>query len=80
MPTRRPVKAVSYRLPESTIGQVKALCLDLDQDATTVLIVAINELWKREIGDGDPRTTLDELAERVARLETTSRLSAAEEK
>jgi len=73
-------KAVSYRLPESTIDQVKALCLDLDQDATTVLIVAINELWQREIGDGDPRTTLDELAERVARLETTSRLSAAEEK
>ena len=37
MSTRKPVKAVSYRLPESTIEQIRALSLDLDPVSYTHL-------------------------------------------
>lgn len=69
---------VAYRLPALTIDKIKALRLDLDLDSTEVIIRAVDELWRRECGDGDPRTSLDELAEVVAALQ--ARVDALEEK
>ena len=63
---------VSYRLPAQTIDQIKALQLDLDQSATDVVIIAIRELWDREIGPASERDVyaeLDELVRRVSALE-----------
>jgi hypothetical protein len=42
-----------FRLPLQTRRQIKALATDLDQDARSVVIIAIAELWQREIGEPD---------------------------
>ena len=82
---KQPRTQVAYRLPALTIEKIKALRLDLDIDSTEVIIRAVDELWRRECGDGDPRTSLDELAETMDDLRTrieaieARRLSAAEE-
>lgn len=39
-----------FRLPLHTREQIKALMLDLDLDARSVIINAVAELWQREIG------------------------------
>ena len=58
-------------LPDLTKQQIKALTSDLDLDAREVIIRAVAELWQREIGepDRDLAAELDELRERIARLE-----------
>jgi len=44
-------KESRFRLPLATRQQIKALILDLDEDARTVIIRAVAELHQREIGD-----------------------------
>lgn len=39
-----------FRLPLLTRQYIKALMADLDQDARSVVIIAIAELWERECG------------------------------
>ena len=60
-----------FRLPLRTREQIAALMRDLDQDARSVIIIAIDELWRRECGtpERDVFAELDELREKVAALE-----------
>jgi hypothetical protein len=39
-----------FRLPLQTREQIKALMMDLDQDARSIVIIAVQQLWQREIG------------------------------
>lgn len=55
-----------FRLPLRTREQIAALMSDLDQDARSVVIIAIDELWRREIGD--ERDVFAELDEIKAKL------------
>jgi hypothetical protein len=43
----------SFELPALTKQQIQALILDLDLDARSVIILAVAELWQREIGEPD---------------------------
>jgi len=43
----------TFELPTETRQQIKALILDLDMDARSVVITAIAQLWQREIGEPD---------------------------
>lgn len=62
----------SFELPPLTRQQIQALILDLDLDAREVVIVAIQQLWQREIGEPerDVLAELDELKTRLTALET----------
>lgn len=42
-----------FRLPLLTRQQIKALTLDLNMDARSIVIVSIAELWQRECGTPD---------------------------
>ena len=59
-----------FRLPLLTRQQIKALSLDLDLDARTVIIVAVAALWQRERGEPerDILAELDELKAALAAL------------
>src|SRR4051812_18970628 len=46
----------SFELPALTKQQIKALILDLDLDARSVIIRAVAELWQREIGETQLKT------------------------
>ena len=44
----------SFELPMLTKQQIKALMSDLDQqDARSIIITAVAEMWRREIGEPD---------------------------
>jgi len=64
------VEAASSRfnLPKQTREQIRALILDLDMDATDVIVRAVAELWQREIGEPE-RDVLAELDDLRARLD-----------
>lgn len=59
-----------FRLPLLTRQQIKALMNDLDQDARSVIIVAVQQLWQRDSGepDRDIYAELDELKAAIAAL------------
>lgn len=59
-----------FNLPKPTREQIKDLILDLDLDATDVVIRAIAELWQREIGEPerDLAAELDELKAKIDAL------------
>lgn len=40
----------TFELPDLTRHQIKALMSNLDQDARSIIIIAINELWQHECG------------------------------
>jgi hypothetical protein len=40
----------TFNLPPLTRQQIQALMLDLDVDARDVIIMAVAQLWQREIG------------------------------
>lgn len=55
-----------FRLPLETRQQIKALMLDLDQDARSVIIIAIAELFGREIeNERDVFAELDRINEKL---------------
>lgn len=60
----------TFALPKQTREQIKALILDLDLDARDVIILAVAQLWQREIGEPerDVLAELDELKWRVDNL------------
>lgn len=58
----------SFALPDLTKQQIAALMSDLDTDARSVIIMAVAQLWQREIGEGD-RDILAELDEVKRRLD-----------
>ena len=67
--TRQP--AASYRLPQKTLDQIAALRMDLDANATEVVIQAIQRLYDWEIGPPSERNIyaeLDDLRARVDKL------------
>ena len=72
----RPFNAAAERnhfaLPPLTRQQIAALILDLDLDARGVVILAVAQLWQREIGDPprDLAAEIDELRARLAALGT----------
>jgi len=58
-------------LPEQTQQQIKALQLDLDiADGRDVVIIAIAQLWQREVGEPerDLAAELDELKQAIEEL------------
>jgi hypothetical protein len=59
----------SFRLPQRTLDQIAALRMDLDANATDVLITAIDRLWQWEIGPTSERDIYAELDELRARLD-----------
>lgn len=61
-----------FRLPPHTRQQIAALMSDLDQDARSVVIIAIAQLWQHEIGDPDRDVyaELDELKRRMDLLDS----------
>lgn len=56
-----------FALPLQTRQQIQALMLDLDTDARNVVIMAVAQLWQREIGepDRDIFAELDEVKQRL---------------
>lgn len=51
-----------FRLPLETRTQIKALMGDLDQDARSVVIIAVAELYRREVkNERDVFAELDEI-------------------
>lgn len=58
----------SFELPAQTKEQIKALMWDLDTDARSIVVLAIAQLWQREIGEPD-RDVLGELDDIRARLD-----------
>ncbi len=60
----------TFELPPITRQQVQALMLDLDLDARDVVIRAVAELWRREIGEPerDLAMEIDDLRARVDAL------------
>jgi len=51
-----------FRLPLETRKEIKALMSDLDQDARSVIIIAVHELFGREIkNERDVFAELDEI-------------------
>lgn len=63
-------KAPRFALPLLTRQQIAGLMSDLDQDARSVVIIAIAELWQREIGepDRDLAAEIDELKVKVQEI------------
>lgn len=63
----------SFVLPTETKAYIHALMVDLDQDATEIIAMAIGQLYAREIGDSprDIFAELDALKARLAALEET---------
>ena len=58
-----------FRLPLHTREQIKALMTDLDQDARSVIIIAIAELHGREVeSERNLSAELDELKAALAAL------------
>lgn len=57
----------SFELPALTKQQIKALILDLDLDAREVIIRAVADLWRREMGEPE-RDVFAELDEIKAKL------------
>lgn len=60
-------------LPEHTQQEIRALRLDLDMaDARDVVILAIAQLWQREIGEEerDVLAELDDVKQRLTALES----------
>ena len=70
----------TFELPTETRQQIKALILDLDMDARSVVITAIAQLWQREIGepDRDFGAEIDDLRARLDAL-TGSKVMEVEE-
>jgi len=68
------VEAASSRLnlSRTTREQIKALILDLDQDATAIVELAIAQLWQRELGEPerDLAAELDELKAEIKALQS----------
>ena len=66
-----------FALPLLTRQQIKALILDLDMDAKSVIIMAVAQLWQREIGtpDRDLAGELDDLRARLDALNHAQRLA-----
>lgn len=60
----------SFELPPLTRQQIRALMLDLDTDARSVIIMAVTQLWQREIGD-EPRDLAAEIDAIKAKLGMT---------
>ncbi len=58
----------TFELPPLTRQQIQALMLDLDLDARDVVIRAVSDLWRREIGEPD-RDLAQELDELRARMD-----------
>lgn len=56
-----------FELPPLTRQQIKALILDLDMDARNVVILAVAQLWQREIGepDRDLAAEIDEIKQKL---------------
>lgn len=46
-------EAPRFALPLHTREQIAQLMSDLDQDARSVIIIAVAQLWQREIGEPD---------------------------
>jgi len=67
----------SFELPPLTRQQIQALILDLDLDAREVVIVAVAQLWQREIGEPerDVYAELDEIRARLSAIETPDHLA-----
>ena len=63
-------EAPRFALPLHTRQQIAALMSDLDQDARSVIIIAVAQLWQREIGEPDRNLAaeLDELKRRMDEL------------
>ncbi len=58
----------SFELPPLTRQQIQGLILDLDLDAREVVILAVAQLWQREIGEPE-RDVYAELDALKARLD-----------
>lgn len=60
-----------FALPEHTRRQIDGLMSDLDMDARNVVILAVAQLWQREIGEPerDVVAEIDKLNARIAQLE-----------
>lgn len=55
-----------FRLPLLTRQQIKSLMADLDQDARSVIVIAVAELYGREVeNERDVFAELDELKRRL---------------
>jgi hypothetical protein len=69
----------TFRLSRLTRERIAELMRDWDQDATSVITIAIEQLWQREIGEAprDVLGELDELKARVERLEGSGALEPA---
>lgn len=78
MPAQFSVDAVrsTFELRTETKEQIKALMLDLDMDAKSVIEMAVATLHARELGEEarDWLEELDELKQRVAALEAAASL------
>jgi hypothetical protein len=61
----------TFNLPPLTRQQIQALMLDLDATALDVIVMAVAQLWQREIGtpDRDLAAEIDELKQQVAALQ-----------
>lgn len=61
----------SFALPDLTKTQIAALMGDLDTDARSIIIMAVAQLWQREIGepDRDVFAELDEVKRRLGAIE-----------
>ena len=61
----------SFELPPLTRQQIQGLILDLDLDAREVVILAVSQLWQREIGEPerDDYSERDELKARLDAIE-----------
>lgn len=66
-------EGATLRLPLATRRQIAALMMDLDQDATSVVVIAVRALYDREIGPAADRDVLAELDELRARLDALER-------
>lgn len=62
----------TFQLPLLTREQIAALMSDLNTDARSIIIMAVAQLWQREIGepDRDVLAELDELRSRISKLES----------
>ena len=64
--------AASFRLPQKTLDQIAALRMDLDLNATEVVVRAIQRLYDWEISPPSERdlyAELDEMNKRLSALE-----------
>lgn len=59
----------TFLLPALTKRQIAALMDDLDTDARSVIIMAVAQLWAREIGEPDVFAELDAVKRRLDAIE-----------